>query len=109
MTIGPLRHQDCTLSLNGNDIEQVNHFKYLGRIISNDGDDSREIESRISAGWNAFQSKKNILTHKRLTMKTKRRTYETYILPSVLYGIESITFSPASLEKLDIFENKIMR
>ena len=42
-------------------------------------------------------------------MKTKRRTYETYILPSVLYGIESITFSPASLEKLNIFENKIMR
>ena len=42
-------------------------------------------------------------------METKRRTYVTYILPSVLYATETITWNQSLLLKLQTFENHIMR
>ena len=37
-----------TITLNGNDIEQVNNFPYLGSYISNDGNITKEVKIRIA-------------------------------------------------------------
>ena len=42
-------------------------------------------------------------------MKSKRQIYETYILPVVLYATETMTWSKDMLDKIDVFNNHIMR
>ena len=91
------------------EIEIVNQFEYLGRILDNQSDDTAAVQHRIAKGWQIFQKKKSILTHKKLPMISKKQTYETYILPSVLYAAETFTWNPPLTKKITTFQNHIMR
>ena len=42
-------------------------------------------------------------------MKAKRQTIDSYIFPSVLYGAETITWTPTLLNKMHVFQNHLMR
>ena len=42
-------------------------------------------------------------------MTTKNKTFETYILPSLVYGAETIIWRKDLLRKMDLFQNNIMR
>ena len=111
MPIGPLAKTftDKYIKINNKEIEVINRFEYLGRILDNQADDTAAVQHRIAKGWQIFQKKKSILTHRKLPMKSKKMTYETYILPSVLYSAETITWTPALLKKLRTFQNHVMR
>ena len=51
-----------------------------------------------------------MLTAKSKTsMSTKKKTFETYILPYIVYGAEKITWRKDLLRKMDVFQNNIMR
>ena len=93
----------------GQTIEVVNQFEYLGRVLNNNTDDTAAVEHHISRGWQAFNKKKSIITHKQLSMKAKRQTIDSYILPSVLYAAETITWTPTLLNKITVFRNHLMR
>ena len=90
-------------------MEVVCSFEYLGRILNNKADDTAAVEQRIAKGWQVFQNKKSIITHRRLSMEAKKQTIESYILPSVLYASETITWSHSLLEKMKVFQNHLMR
>ena len=63
MLIGPLRQDSSTLMMINNiAIKRVNTFKYLGRILSDNGNDLVEVQNRITKGWIAFNNKKSIIT-----------------------------------------------
>ncbi len=109
MLIGPIRNTINHLKVHGMDIERVTKFTYLGRILCEDGNDEAEVQNRITNGWIAFNKRKGTITSKRLSMKTKRKTYENYILPVVLHGTETVTWSPKLINKMKTFENHIMR
>ena len=66
------------------------NFEYLGRTLSNNGDDTNEVEKRINRGWQSFQNYKSIVNNKHLSIETKRNTYQTYILPTVMYAAETV-------------------
>ena len=101
MPIGPnaMVFTDQTIKIAGKDVEVVCSFEYLGRILNNKADDTAAVEQRIAKGWQVFQNKKSIITHRRLSMEAKKQTIESYILPSVLYASETITWSHLLLEK----------
>ena len=44
-----------TITLNGNDIEKVNNFPYLGSYISNDGNITKEVKIRIAKAAAIFR------------------------------------------------------
>ena len=97
----------CTI--NGIKLETVPSFEYLGRILSHDADDTKAVEHRIGNSWGAFQKVKPILTSKHSNMLAKRKTYETYILPCLLYACETITWKEKLFSKMITFQNHIMR
>ena len=50
--------------INSQVVEQVQQFKYLGSVITEDGYCDQDIKSRIAIGKNAFMTKKKLLTSK---------------------------------------------
>ena len=87
----------------------MDQFEYLGRILSKDGSDMPALEDRIGKAWGAFEKKKDIMTSRHISMKTKRHTYETYILPVVSYATETMTWTKQMIKKIKVFNNHIMR
>ena len=98
-----------TVTIGGEAIEVVDQFEYLGRILSKDGSDMPALEDRIGKAWGAFENKKDIMTSRHISMKTKRHTYETYILPVVSYATETMTWTKQMFKKIKVFNNHIMR
>ena len=95
MPIGPQAKlfSDTNIEIIGKKIDVVSNFEYLGRILNNMADDTAAVEHRIAKGWQVFQNKKSIITHRRLSMKAKKQTVESYILPCVLYASETVTWT----------------
>ena len=107
MMIAASNEPPCVI---GDDIlEVVTSFEYLGRVLSNNADDMKALKNRISKGWQAFGKVKSVLTNKHMPMATKRKTYETYILPCVMYATETFIWRSELLQKIQKFENDIMR
>jgi len=58
------------ITLEIKEIIQVDHFKYLGSIITDDGKSIKEIRSRIGQAKNTFLKKRKILTSKNMNIAT---------------------------------------
>jgi hypothetical protein len=76
-------------------VENVEEFNYLGRMITNDARCTREIKARIAMAKAAFNKKKTLLTSK-LDLELRKKLVKCYIWSIALYGAETWT-----LRKLD--------
>ena len=102
-------HTPLNIYINGEKLKQVQTFDYLGYRISSNGDDTPAIKHRIGLGWDAFNKNKLLLTSKRIPIKIKTKIYTTFVMPVVLYALECSTWKQTSLQKLEVFQNHIMR
>ena len=90
-------------------VKQVDNFIYLGHKISSVNDNNIPVQHRIGLGWAAFGKHKHLLTSSRIPYHIKRKIYNTYILPVVLYGLDCITWNNTLSKKIESFQNHIMR
>ena len=75
--------------LNGEPLEEVDCFKYLGSQAAADGGCERDMVHRINEGYRAWGVlKKSVLSNRGLGIKAKRCLYEGVIVPTALYGAE---------------------
>ena len=79
------------LVINGEVVEIVDNFNYLGAIITNTQDDSKEIRKRISIAKNAVVSLTNVWKDTSISLKTKKRFLYSLIFPIATYGTECWT------------------
>ena len=88
-------------------VERVNSFEYLGAVIRDDGDCSREVKRRL-----AIASRKLVELEKLWSsadVKLKLRTLLACVFPVALYGCDAWTFSKNIVSRLNGFENKCYR
>ncbi len=100
---------DLVLNINGKRIRQVNEFVYLGHELSSTNDDTPAVKHRIGLGWAAFEKNKTLLKSKRTPYHVKANVYNTYVLSVVLYGLECLNWTTKLLQKVETFQNYIMR
>ena len=94
----------------GEPIEVVSHFQYLGSIVQDDCGMDTEINSRICKASSAFQSLSRILWHQRkIQTRTKVRVLNSVILPTLLYGLESSVLLEPSVRRLESFVVRCLR
>ena len=84
-------------------LENVECFKYLGSLLTNDGRCAREIKSRIAMAKAAFIKKKTIFTSK-LDLNFRKKLIKCYIWSMALYGAETWTLRAADQKYLESFE-----
>ena len=77
--------------IDGETIETVTDFIFLGFKITADGDCSHEIKSPLLLGRKAMTNLDSILKSKDITLPTKFHLVKAMVFPVVMYGFESWT------------------
>ena len=85
MASGPI----ISWQIDGETMETVTDFIFLGSKITADGDCSHEIKRHLLLGRKAMTKLDSILKSKDKTLPTKVRIVKAMIFPVVMYGCES--------------------
>ena len=75
--------------IDGETVETVTDFIFLGSKITADGDYSHEIERRLLLGRKAMTNLDSILKSRDITSLTKVRLVKAMVFPAVMYGSKS--------------------
>ena len=67
--------------LNGEQLEEVDCFKYLGSQVAADGGCERDVVHRMNEGYSACGALKTVLSNRRLGIKAKKCLCEGAIVP----------------------------
>ena len=85
---------------NGNEIEQVKSFQYLGALVTDDGRCECELNRRIAVAKNNFAKMSRILTDHDMSLATKIRLAQCYVWSTLLYGCETWSLTQTNEMKL---------
>ena len=90
--------------IDGETVETVADFIFLGSKITADGDCSQEIKRCLLLGRKVMTNLDSILKSRVITLSTKDHLVKAMVFPVVMYGCESWTIKQAERRKIDAFE-----
>ena len=90
--------------IDGETMETVTVFIFLGSQITTDGDCSHEIKRCLLLGRKAMTNLDSILKSRDITLPTNVRLVKAMAFPGVTYGCESWTLKKAGHQRIDAFE-----
>ena len=90
--------------IDGETMETVRDFIFLGSKITADGDCSHEIKRHLLLGRKAMTNLDSILKRRDITLLTKVHLVKAMVFPVVMYGYESWTIMKAEHQRTDAFE-----
>ena len=91
MASGPI----TSWQIDGETVERVSDFIFLGSKITADGDCSHEIKRRLLLGRKVMTNLDSILKSRDITLPTKVHLVKAMVFPVVMYGCESWTIKKA--------------
>ena len=91
MASGPI----TSWQYDGETMETVTDFIFLGSKITADGDCSHEIKRRLLLGRKVMTNLDSVLKNKDITLPTKVRLVKAMVFPVVMYGCEIWTVKKA--------------
>ena len=100
MASGPI----ISWEIDGETLETVSDFIFLGSKITADGDCSHEIKRRLLLGRKVMTNLDSILKSRDITLPTKVCLVKAMVFPVVMYGCESWTVKKAECRRIDAFE-----
>ena len=100
MASGPITSWD----IDGETVETVSDFIFLGSKITADGDCSHEIKTHLLLGRKVMTNLDSILKSRDITLPTKVHLVKAMVFPVVVYGCESWTVKKAECRKIGAFE-----
>ena len=90
--------------IDGETVETVTDFIFLGSKITVDDDCSHEIKRHFLLGRKAMTNLDSILKSRDITLPTKVHLVKARVFPVVMYGWESWTIKKAERRRIDAFE-----
>ena len=90
--------------IDGETVETVTDFIFLGSKITAGGDCSHEIKRCLFLGRRAMTDLNSILKSRDITLLTKIHLVKATVFPVVMYGCESWNIKKAELRRIDAFE-----
>ena len=100
MASGPITSRE----IDGETMETVSDFIFLGSKITADGDCSHEIKRRLLLGRKVMTNLYSIFKSRDITLPTKFRLVKAMVFPVVMYRCESWTVKKAEHRRIDAFE-----
>ena len=96
MASGPI----ISWQIDGETVETVSDFIFLGSKITPDGDCSHEIKRRLLLGRKVMTKLDSILKSINITLPTKVHLIKAMVFPVVMYGCESQTVKKAERQRI---------
>ena len=100
MASGPI----TSWEIDGETVETVTDFIFLGSKITADGDCSHEIKRHLLLGRKAMTNLESILKSRDITLPTKVCLVKAMVFPVVMYRCESWTIKKGEHQRSDTFE-----
>ena len=100
MASGPI----TSWQIDGETIETVSNFIFLGSKITADGDCSHEMTRRLLLGRKVTTNLDSILKSRDITLPTKVCLIKAMVFPVIMYGCESWTIKKTECRRIDAFE-----
>nr|VZI44272.1 unnamed protein product [Spirometra erinaceieuropaei] len=98
------------ISVNGNQLQVVENFPYLGSTLSHNTKIDDEVANRISKASQAFGRLRSTVWNRHgLQLSTKLKMYKAVILPTLLYGAETWTVYTRQARRLNHFHLSCLR
>ena len=99
MASGPI----TSWEIDGETVETVSDFIFLGSKITTDGDCSHEIKRRLLFGRKVMTNLDSIFKSRDITLPTNVHLVKAMVFPVVMYGCESWTVKKVERRKIDTF------
>ena len=93
----------------GEELEQVDKFTYLGSCISANGSIEEEISARIARAQAAFSNLRHLWRRRDIPLTTKGRVYNATVRPTLLYGCETWALRSEDVHSLLVFDHRCLR
>ena len=90
--------------IDGETVETVSDFIFLGSKITADGDCSQEIKRHLLLGSKVMTKLDSILKSRDITLPTKVHLVKAMVFPVVMYGCEGWAVKKAEHQRIDAFE-----
>ena len=100
MASGPI----TSWQIDGETMETVTNFIFLGSKITADGDCSHEIRRGLLLGRKAMTNLDSVIKSKGNALLTKVHIVKAMVFPVVMYGCECWTMKEAEHQRIDVFE-----
>ena len=100
MVCGPI----TSWQIEGEKVEAVTDFLFVGSEITEDDDCSHEIKRCLLLGRKAITNLDSILKNRDTTLPTKVHLVNAMVFPLVMYGCEFWTIKKAKHRRIDAFE-----
>ena len=95
--------------IDGETMEMVRDFIFLGSKMTTDGDCSHKIKRCLLFGRKAMTNLDSIFKSRDFTLPTRVRLVKAMVFPVVMYGCESWTIMKAERQRIDVFEPRCWR
>ena len=100
MASGPI----TSWQIDGETVETMADFIFLGSKITADGDCSHEIKRLLLLGRKVMANLDSLFKSRDITLPTKVRLVKAMVFPVVMYGYESSTIKKSEHRRFDAFE-----
>ena len=100
MASGPI----TSWEIDGETVETVSDFSFLGSKITLDSDCSHEIKRHLPLGRKGMTNLDSILKSRDITLPTKVHLVKTMVFPVVMYGCERWAIKYAERQRIEAFE-----
>ena len=97
------------VTIDGKELRQVDHFKYLGSFVTTDCKSNMDIRTKVAEAKRAFGEMKTILTNNKIPLPLRMPKHRCYVEPIMLYGCETWTLLKKDKKKLESTEMWFMR
>ena len=98
-------HSPPHISMDGTNLNAVDHFTYLGSDISSDATVSMDLDNRISFG----RLSKRVCQRHSLCLSTKLQVYRAVVVTTLLYGVETWVLYRKQIRLLEWFHQRCLR
>ncbi len=103
------RENPLPIKLNGEELNNVDHFKYLGSVIDTDGTINRDLNLRVQAAWSSWRKLTGVLYDRKIPLRLKAKICETIIRLALKYGSECWAMKVTNKRKIATTEKRMLR
>ena len=104
MVVSRQSNVKVNIRVNGQMLEQVHRFEYLGQWISDDGKCEVDVKCRIEVARNSFVKLRDVLASRQINIDLRKRILRCYVLSTLQYASETWTLNKDLTSRLEAFE-----